>query len=230
VDDVGHARLTDFGLAGVSSDSGPATSETNGHAVRWAAPEVLATELPVSEESDVYSWAMVVIEVCPQPHFGGAHHSPVYKVFAGKVPFHNSIPATVVVDVLSGNRPDRPTDPGLNDDLWDLTVYCWDHDPRRRPDISEVVQHLRTLSARAELDGTTLGSTRQEEIASGEFSFIPSSNATLSDVGRVAPPPTLPVRGNVLQTSTTLEARKILPRIPTRSRQRCSPRHRVRRG
>ena len=60
---MGHARLTDFCLAGVASDSGPATSATNGHAVRWAAPEVLDAERLVSKESDVYSWAMIVIEV-----------------------------------------------------------------------------------------------------------------------------------------------------------------------
>ena len=63
MDDTGHARVTDFGLAGVVSDSEPAASETDGHSVRWAAPEILTTEQPVSKESDVYSWAMVVIEV-----------------------------------------------------------------------------------------------------------------------------------------------------------------------
>ena len=113
----------------------------------------------------------------PQPHPDTARHSSVHKVFTGNVPFHNSISATVVVDVLSGNRPDRPTDPSLTDDLWDLTEQCWNHDPRRRPEISEVVLRLRTLLAHAELDGTTLGSVGQDEISSGKFSFTPSSNA-----------------------------------------------------
>ena len=63
MDGTGHAQLTNFGLAGVASDSGHVASATNGHAVRWAAPEVLATERSVSKESDVYSFAMVVIEV-----------------------------------------------------------------------------------------------------------------------------------------------------------------------
>jgi len=121
----------------------------------------------------------------PRPHHDRARHSSVYKVFTGKVPFHNSIPATVVVDVLSGGRPDRPTKPSLTDDLWDLTERCWNHDPRRRPEILEVVLRLRTLFTHAELDGTTLGSVRQDEIAFGELSFFPSSTTILSEVGRV---------------------------------------------
>jgi len=187
VDDTGHARLTDFCFAGVASDPGPATSIIDGHAVRWAAPEVLGTEGSLSRESDVYSWAMVVIEVWA-PHFYRARHSWVQKVFTGKVPFHNRIAATVAVDVLSGDRPDRPIDPSLTDDLWDLTKHCWNHDPQRRPGISEVVLRLRSFSAHADLDGTTLGSVRQEEIASaGEFSFIPSSKVILRGwKGRVA--------------------------------------------
>jgi len=115
----------------------------------------------------------------PRPHPDRAHRSSVHKVFTGEVPFHNSISATVVMDVLSGNRPDRPTDLNLSDDLWDLTEQCWNHDPRRRPEISEVVPRLRTLSSHTDLDGTTLGSVGQEEI-SGKFSFTSSSNAIYS--------------------------------------------------
>jgi len=63
VDNAGHARLTDFGLAAIVLDSGPAGPTRDGHAVRWAAPEILKKELPVSKKSDVYSFAMVVTEV-----------------------------------------------------------------------------------------------------------------------------------------------------------------------
>ena len=80
-----------------------------------------------------------------RPHLDGPCNSSVSKLFTVKVPFHNSVSATVVVDVLSGNRPDRPTDPRLTDNLWDLTKNCWNHDPQGRPDISEVVLRLQAF-------------------------------------------------------------------------------------
>ena len=63
VDNAGHARLTDFGLAAIVLNSGSSGSTRDGQAVRWAAPEILEKGLPVSKKSDVYSFAMVVTEV-----------------------------------------------------------------------------------------------------------------------------------------------------------------------
>lgn len=63
VDGVGCARLADFGLAAVVPDFGSAGTIEDGHAVRWAAPEILTKGRSVSRESDIYSFAMVVIEV-----------------------------------------------------------------------------------------------------------------------------------------------------------------------
>jgi len=65
VDDTGHARITDFGLATVdqSLDSIRTTLENRGYTVRWTAPEILTKEGTYSKESDVFSFAMVMIEV-----------------------------------------------------------------------------------------------------------------------------------------------------------------------
>ena len=60
---MGHARLTDFGLATVAPEFGPPEPMTDDHAVRWAGPEILDREQPVSKKSDVYSLGMVMIEV-----------------------------------------------------------------------------------------------------------------------------------------------------------------------
>jgi serine/threonine protein kinase len=65
VDAAGLARLTDFGLSRIASDFESAASMTDGHAVRWAAPEVLEMERPVTKASDVYSFSMVLVEVGP---------------------------------------------------------------------------------------------------------------------------------------------------------------------
>jgi len=66
VDDTGRARLTDFGLAAIVLDVESAGSIKDGHAVRWAAPEIIDMEQPVNKKSDVYSFAMVMIEVRAQ--------------------------------------------------------------------------------------------------------------------------------------------------------------------
>jgi len=65
VDDAGHARITDFGLATVTQnlDSMRTTSEDQGHTARWTAPEILTEEGTYSKEADVFSFAMVMIEV-----------------------------------------------------------------------------------------------------------------------------------------------------------------------
>ena len=62
MDDAGRARLTDFGFSTVTPDFGSVPT-TEGRAVRWAAPEILGSGRPVSKGSDIYSFAMVVIEV-----------------------------------------------------------------------------------------------------------------------------------------------------------------------
>jgi len=148
VDDTGRARLTDFGFATVVSDVWSAEPITDGHAVRWAAPEVLDRERPVSKESDVYSFAMVVIEVLARNASLLGCTTNLYKAFTGKAPFHDDTPTTVAVGVLSGKRPERPAHPNFTDDLWDLIKRCWNREPERRPDISQVILCLQTTSFR----------------------------------------------------------------------------------
>jgi len=65
VDHSGRARIADFGLATVTQnvDSIRNASLQRGFTPRWAAPEVL-NEGPHSKEADIFSFAMVTIEVC----------------------------------------------------------------------------------------------------------------------------------------------------------------------
>jgi serine/threonine protein kinase len=185
VDDSGRARLTDFGFSGIASDLGSAVSITDGHAVRWAAPEILDMEGPVSKESDVYSFAMVVIEVRACDHPNGDLTTHLHKVFTGRAPFYNSRPTTVAVDVLSGIRPERPVHSSLTDDLWDLTQRCLDHDPQQRPGISEIVFRLRGNHNSqgdddATWDGTTFGTLRQGESPLGKLHCISHDKVALT--------------------------------------------------
>ena len=64
MDDSGTARIADFGFTTVTLnlDSVPSVLYQGGFTPRWTAPEVL-DEGPSSKESDVFSFAMVMIEV-----------------------------------------------------------------------------------------------------------------------------------------------------------------------
>lgn len=72
VDATGRARITDFGLAMVTQDldstrSAPTEQE---HSARWIAPEILDGQGTYSKEGDVFSFAMVTIEVCRRQRRG----------------------------------------------------------------------------------------------------------------------------------------------------------------
>ena len=217
---MGHARLTDFGLSTVVPDFGSAASVKDGHAVRWGAPEVLDKEQPVNKESDVFSFAMVVIEVCACNLFFFSWVTYQYKAFTGEAPFYGIPPTTVAVRIARGNRPTRPTHPNFTDNIWGIVKRCWNHDPQRRPEIAEVVHWLRnpsTLRHDDEVtpDDTTLMGTRQSELSFGEFSFVPLDKVVIFNVVRRFALSFISVDTHVLRTSTILEVRQTLFCIST---------------
>jgi len=65
VDAAGHSRITDFGLAVVTHtlDSIQTASGEYVHDARWTAPEILDGRGTYTKEADVFSFAMVTIEV-----------------------------------------------------------------------------------------------------------------------------------------------------------------------
>ena len=66
VDTTGRAQVIDCGLAMATQnmDSIRGAPEEHGHSTRWIAPEILANRGTFSKEADVFSFAMVIIEVC----------------------------------------------------------------------------------------------------------------------------------------------------------------------
>ena len=64
MDGTGHARITDFGLTfPCDLDWIRASQDERGHTARWTAPKILNEEGSKSKEADVFSFAMVMIEV-----------------------------------------------------------------------------------------------------------------------------------------------------------------------
>lgn len=127
VDGTGHARITDFGLATVTQnlDSIRSASDEQGHTARWTAPEILNDQGSYSKEADVFSFAMVMIEV-----------------FTGAVPFSPNLPAAAMLAIMGGKRPSRPTHPTFTSGLWALMQHCWNQDPHFRPQVSGILKVL----------------------------------------------------------------------------------------
>ena len=148
VDSSGCARITDFGLATVTKnlDSIRSAVGDKGHTARWTAPEILNDEGTYSKEADIFSFAMVMIEVRygrPAVCKASAYFLFVStQVFTGAVPFHSSLPAAAMLAIMAGERPPRPTHQALTNELWMLIQRCWNQDYHLRPEISEVLQVL----------------------------------------------------------------------------------------
>ena len=64
VDEFGHPRIMDLGLASIVRDPSSVESTADGHglSLRWTAPEVIQGA-QTSKKSDVFSFAMVIYEV-----------------------------------------------------------------------------------------------------------------------------------------------------------------------
>ncbi|RDB21806.1 Serine/threonine-protein kinase STY46 [Hypsizygus marmoreus] len=90
---------------------------------RWAAPEIVSPPEDSSDDilhtfkSDVYALGMTILEVV-----------------TGREPFsHRRYDTAVMMDVIQGLRPNRPQDPCIADNIWDIIVACWQDDPQARP-------------------------------------------------------------------------------------------------
>ncbi|KAJ8077720.1 hypothetical protein PM082_002153 [Marasmius tenuissimus] len=134
----GNPLLADFGLSKMVEDmtSTPFT-QSNGAAnlYRWFAPEIYIGNGAVSLASDVYSFAMTILELL-------THNQPFAQF---------KHPPEVVLSVANGRNPKRPTDAkvkerGLDDNLWTLMEECWNRTPSARPGIDEVLEKLEAAS------------------------------------------------------------------------------------
>ena len=141
MDSTGDARITDFGLRAVCKFQDPVSSVSLRYAVRFTAPEILNGQGTYSKEADVFSFAMVMIEVrygWVLPVETCAHrHSVWSQVFTGMIPFNNSLPAAAMLAIITGKRPLRPIHHQLTDQLWTLIQHCWDQNPYSRPGVPE---------------------------------------------------------------------------------------------
>ena len=135
MDAVGHVRITDFGLTTVTQnlDAMRKASDEDEDSARWIAPEILDGRGTYSKEADVFSFAMVTIEVRCSGPIGVNIWLNRIKVFDGTALFSDKLPRAAMLAIAGGERPLRPTHPALTDRLWMLTQQCWDQEFHLRP-------------------------------------------------------------------------------------------------
>jgi len=144
IDEDGHARLTNFGLTSIISGKSLALSSRDHsltNTTTWAAPEILKGG-PVSEEGDIFTFAMVAAEVCAWGISGEIFISPAFEqTFLGHSPFGNSY-LVAIFGIMTGKRPTRP-ESLRHDGLWKMMERCWNQDPRERPNSSQLLEFFR---------------------------------------------------------------------------------------
>lgn len=136
IDEIGHARISDFGLLKIISDpANPSSwsSCTQGGSTRWMSPELidpkrfgLMRSRPTTF-SDCYALGMVI-----------------YETISGHVPFHLEGGPAAIVRNSTGVHPPRGV--RFTDGLWEMLEKCWMFQPSDRPCIEDVLQCLKESS------------------------------------------------------------------------------------
>jgi len=130
-----HARLADFGLLTIISDSTTLSSYTQGGTTRWMSPELFDPEVQEHHQtkySDCYALGMVI-----------------YEVLSRHIPFYQYPNMAIYGKVVRGDRPERPQGVErvwFTDDVWEVLEHCWVPQPRSRPSIKSLLQHLEKAS------------------------------------------------------------------------------------
>ena len=141
IDQNGHARLADFGLLTITSDSTNFTvsrSAAEHGTTRWMSPELLYPDHfglkdgQPTKESDCYALGMVI-----------------YEVLSGQAPFASFKDFIVIQKVIEGECPGRPEGAKgvwFTDDLWGTLNMCWETQPDSRPNVETVLERLGQAS------------------------------------------------------------------------------------
>jgi len=147
IDGEGRARLTDFGLTSIvrgEKSIVSAQDPTVTNVTTWVAPEILGGG-PVSKEGDIFTFAMVAVEVCtgtPDRSSWFLTLPVLEQMFSGSPPFLMNFHAAIL-EILNGERPGRPV-ALRHDGLWEIMKRCWSQDPKKRPTTTRLLEFFRT--------------------------------------------------------------------------------------
>lgn len=93
---------------------------------------------------------MVIVEVCTPRNYGipGSDHLSL-QLATGKMPFPEHLDYSVVVMILKGKRPPKPSHfetPEITPAVWEIAKKCWHEKAKERPEAKDVLQCLENLA------------------------------------------------------------------------------------
>ncbi len=125
--DSSGVRLMDFGIAAGKEFTRLTTVGARIGTPTYMSPEQ-AKGLPLDEKSDVYSLGVVL-----------------YEALVGEAPFQGDFEQVARKQIHERPIPPIQKNPDLHPSLNDLVLRMLDKDPRRRPDLAEVIATLQNL-------------------------------------------------------------------------------------
>ncbi|KAI0364174.1 hypothetical protein BV20DRAFT_956762 [Pilatotrama ljubarskyi] len=134
VDDKGHCVISDFGQSEMKSEAYRISGMPLPHGtLRWQAPELMAGQSQLTQQVDVYAFAITCVEILTK----------------GALPWPMADDDAVRHFVLRENmRPEPPLQRVWSAQLSEILHACWHRDPAMRPPFAKVDQEVQQLRAR----------------------------------------------------------------------------------
>lgn len=120
-------KVADFGFARDVGDTHVYERKSDGRLpIRWMAPESLYDNI-FSVKSDIWSFGILLWEI----------------VTLGSTPYPGLSANDVMKKVIEGYRLEKPEH--CHRELYNIMYYCWEAEPKDRPDFADIVNRLEPL-------------------------------------------------------------------------------------
>lgn len=150
VDKHGTPCICDFGVSKIINRRGFTTSNVG--TAPYMAPELFlvidGTALEQSprttKSSDVYSYALLVLEVCFHKSTDSYCLTTMLQILTSEAPKGRPSKIIVTAEILAQLQPrrvDYDVDK-VTSVMWSVLTRCWNFDPQLRPPISQVLREL----------------------------------------------------------------------------------------
>lgn len=123
-----RCKITDFGMARDADSEDIYIRSSQGRIpVKWTAIEAITGRMKYSTKSDVWSFGIVLYEICT----------------IGAEPYPETSPYDIPRVLQEGYRIPKPE--YFKDELYDVMLSCWETEPERRPSFELLCSSIRGL-------------------------------------------------------------------------------------